>query len=77
MEIVGYPVRGQVALQGWSAVNGHDEIVARAANLIVGRAAYETARWMFPNKRIDYRDGARIIARSDQSEVLRICYTRL
>jgi hypothetical protein len=25
-------------------VNGHDEIVARAVNLIIGRAAFETAR---------------------------------
>jgi hypothetical protein len=47
--------------------NGHDEIVARATNLIVGRAAYETARRLYPNDRVDYRDGARIIARSDQS----------
>lgn len=42
------------------------EIVARAANLLVGRAAYETARRMFPNERVDYRHGARITARSDQ-----------
>jgi hypothetical protein len=48
--------------------NGHDEVVARAANLIVGRAAYETARQMFPNERVDYRHGARMIARSDQPE---------
>jgi len=24
--------------------NAHDEVIARAANLLVGRAAYETAR---------------------------------
>jgi hypothetical protein len=47
--------------------NGHDEVVARAANLIIGWAAYETARSLFPDDRIDYRDGARIIARSDQA----------
>jgi hypothetical protein len=47
--------------------NGHDEVVARATNLIIGRAAYETARRLYPNDRVDYRDGARIIARSDQS----------
>jgi hypothetical protein len=45
--------------------NGHDEIVARANNLIVGRAAYETARRLYANERVDYRHGARIIARSD------------
>jgi hypothetical protein len=46
--------------------NAHDEIVARASNLIVGRAAYETARRLYTNERVDYRDGARIIARSDR-----------
>jgi hypothetical protein len=46
--------------------NGHDEIVARAGNLIVGRAAYETARRLYPTERVDYRNGAQIIARSDQ-----------
>lgn len=45
--------------------NGHDEIVARASNLIVGRAAFETARRLYSRERIDYRDGARIITRSD------------
>jgi hypothetical protein len=44
--------------------NGHDEVMARAANLIIGQAAYETARRMYPNDRVDYRDGARIIATS-------------
>jgi hypothetical protein len=47
--------------------NGPDEVLARAASLIIGRAAYETARSLFPDDRIDYRNGARIIARSHQS----------
>jgi len=45
--------------------NSQDEIIARAVNLLVGRAAYETARRLYPNDRVDYRDGARIIARSE------------
>jgi hypothetical protein len=48
-------------------INGHDEIIARAANLLIGRAAYETAIRMFPGDRIDYRNGAQIIARSDRT----------
>jgi hypothetical protein len=32
----------------------------------VGRAAYETARRLNPKERVDYRDDARIIARSDR-----------
>jgi hypothetical protein len=45
--------------------NGHDEVLARAANLLMGRAAYETAVRLFPNDLIHYRNGAQIIARSD------------
>jgi hypothetical protein len=48
--------------------NGHDEVLARAANLIVGRAAYETAIRMFPNDTIHYRNGAQIVARSDAAK---------
>jgi hypothetical protein len=50
--------------------NGHEEIVARANNLLVGRAAFETARRLYPNERVDYRDGARIIAQSGPVEAL-------
>jgi hypothetical protein len=46
--------------------NSHDEVLARAANLIVGRAAYETAVRLFPRDTIHYRNGAQIIARSDR-----------
>jgi hypothetical protein len=45
--------------------NAQDEVIARAANPLVGRAAYETARRMYPQDRIDYRCGARVIERSD------------
>jgi hypothetical protein len=43
------------------------EVLALATNLLIGRAAYETARRMFPLDRIDYRNGAQIIARSDMT----------
>jgi hypothetical protein len=43
-----------------------DEVIARANNLLVGRAAYETAVRLYPRDLIMYRDGARIIARSDR-----------
>lgn len=46
-------------------INSHDEVLARAANLILGRAAYETAIRLFPRDTIQYRNGAQIIARSD------------
>jgi hypothetical protein len=47
-------------------VNSEDEILARATNLIIGRAAYETAVRLYPKDTIQYRDGARIIARTDE-----------
>ena len=46
--------------------NSHDEILARAADMLVGRAAYETAIRLFPNDSIQYRNSARIIAPSDR-----------
>jgi hypothetical protein len=46
-------------------VNSDDEVVARANNLIVGRAAYETAVRLYPRDTIQYWDGARIIAGSE------------
>ena len=42
-------------------VNGEDEVMAHANNLLVGRAAYETAVGLYPRDLIQYRDGARII----------------
>jgi hypothetical protein len=50
-------------------INSEDEVLARANNLIIGRAAYETAVRLFPKDVIQYRDGARIIARSDRDQV--------
>ena len=46
--------------------NAHDEIIARAANLLLGRAAYETAVRLYPKYRVEYRCGARVIERSDE-----------
>ncbi len=45
--------------------NGHDEILVRAADLHIGRAAYETAVRLFPKDAIQYRNGTQIIARKD------------
>ena len=46
--------------------NAHDEVIARAGNLLVGRAAYETARRLYPRDIIHHRCAARIIERSDE-----------
>jgi len=45
--------------------NGSDEVLARASNLLIGRAAFETARRMYPRDLIEYRRGAQVIERSE------------
>ena len=45
--------------------HGGDEVVARAANLLIGKAAFETAKRMYPRDLIEYRQGAQIIERSE------------
>jgi hypothetical protein len=44
--------------------NGSDEVLARAINLVIGHAAFETAKRMFPKDLIEYRNGTQIIDRS-------------
>jgi hypothetical protein len=43
--------------------NGSDEVLARAANLLIGRAADETAKRLYPNDRIEYRKDAQVMER--------------
>jgi hypothetical protein len=73
--LLGFPRRygrGSILLERFE--KPHDELAGFALsyqaqftnNLIVGRAAYETARRLYPNERVDYRNGAQIIARSDE-----------
>jgi hypothetical protein len=44
--------------------NGTDEVLARAGNLLVGRAAFEKAVTLYPQDRIELRHLARIIERN-------------
>lgn len=41
--------------------NGSDEVLARAANLLIGRAAFETAKRMYPKDLIEYRRGPQML----------------
>jgi hypothetical protein len=45
--------------------NGHDEVLARTSNLLIGRAAFETAKRMFPKDLIEFRRAAQVIERSE------------
>ncbi len=46
--------------------NGGDEVLARAANLLIGRAAFETAKRMDPKDVIEHRRGAQVLAKSNE-----------
>ena len=48
--------------------NGSDEVLARTANLLIGRAAFETAKRMYPKDVLEYRRGAQVIDRSGPQE---------
>jgi hypothetical protein len=48
--------------------NGHDEVLARAANLLIGRAAFETAKRLYPKDQIEYRNGAMVLDTSGGEE---------
>jgi hypothetical protein len=50
--------------------NGADEVLARAINLLIGRAAFETAKRMYPTDRLEYRCGARVIDRSGNDKAI-------
>jgi hypothetical protein len=51
--------------------NGSDEVLARAANLLIGRAAFETAKRMYPRDLIEYRRrGAQVIERSEPGVIV-------
>jgi hypothetical protein len=48
--------------------NGSDEVIARASDLRVGRAAFERAAALRPKDLIEFRNGALVIGRSEPSE---------
>jgi hypothetical protein len=39
--------------------------LAPASNLLIGRAAFETAKRLYPKDLIEYRRGAQVIERSE------------
>jgi hypothetical protein len=45
--------------------NGSDEVIARAADLVVGRAAFERAAVLHAKDIIELRNGALVIGRSE------------
>jgi hypothetical protein len=50
--------------------HGSDEILARGVNLIIGKAAFETAKRLYARDCLEYRNGAQVIERSGANERL-------
>ena len=48
--------------------NGSDEVIARAADLLVGRAAFERAIALHPKELIEFRSGALVLSRREPSD---------
>jgi hypothetical protein len=48
--------------------NGSDEVLARSVNLLLGRAAFETAKRMYPKDVLEYRKGAHVLDRSRERD---------
>jgi hypothetical protein len=46
--------------------NGSDEVLARSVNLLSGRAAFETAKRVYPKDVLEYRKGAQVLDRSGE-----------
>jgi hypothetical protein len=42
--------------------NGSDEVLARAINLVIGRAGFKTAKPLYPRDQLEYRHGAQIMS---------------
>jgi hypothetical protein len=48
-------------------INSRDEVIALCSHPMVGSAAYEIARQLYPKDRIRYSNGTQIIAESDKA----------
>jgi hypothetical protein len=45
---------------------GHDEVIALVGNLLICRAAFEKALFVYPQEHLELRQGARIILKSKE-----------
>jgi hypothetical protein len=48
-------------------INSRDEVIALCSHPMVGSAAYEIARQLYPKDRIRYSNGTQIISESDKA----------
>ena len=47
--------------------SSHDEVIARIGNLLISKAAFGKALFVYPQDHLELRQGARIIAMSKES----------
>jgi hypothetical protein len=48
--------------------NGHDEVLAQSINLLMGRAAFEIAKRLYPRDQLEYQKGAQVLDRSNRDD---------
>jgi hypothetical protein len=46
--------------------NAHDEVIIRGSNYEICKAAFEKAIFVYPNDRLEMRQGARVICKSKE-----------
>jgi hypothetical protein len=56
---------GRSNVQDCPAGAGRPEVLARASNMIVARAAFDTSVSLWPDAHIELRQGARVISNSN------------
>ena len=63
----GFDGRRRISIQGRSNQR-HDEVLARSINLLMGRAAFEIAKRLYPRDQLEYRKGAQVLDRSNRDD---------
>jgi hypothetical protein len=52
---------------GW-VYNARDEVIVRSSNLLICKAAFEKALFVYPSDHLEIRQGARVILKSKEDE---------
>ena len=51
----------ELAFKIVKVIDAHDEVIARVENLVICRAAYEKALFVYPTDHLELRQGARVV----------------
>jgi hypothetical protein len=64
-----YPSMEELSYKIVKVYDARDEVIARVENLLVCRAAFEKALFLYPNEHLEMRQGARIILKSKEDQL--------